>query len=225
MPAMMTPVMPLTAKQLRFCEEYLLDLNATQAAIRAGYSPRTAQEQSSRLLSNVMVAADIERRQRERSARTDVTADRVLLELSRIAFNDPRRMFRSDGTLKPPGEWDDDTAAIISGLEVEERRPLVEDAEEQPADERQEPQPHGGSLRRRRRSVSAHLHKVKRLDKLTALELLGKHLGMFREKVEVTGKDGGPIQLTAEQRAEAVAAILAQAAARLPPAPAANPTV
>ncbi len=68
----------LTPRQARFIDEYLIDLNATQAAVRAGYSRKTAQEQSSRLLSNVMVAAAIEKAMAKRSQRTEITQDQVL---------------------------------------------------------------------------------------------------------------------------------------------------
>lgn len=73
--------MALTDKQQAFVNEYLIDLNATQAAIRAGYSPKTAQEQSSRLLSNVMVAKAIEEAKKAREARTEVTQDWVIHEM------------------------------------------------------------------------------------------------------------------------------------------------
>jgi phage terminase small subunit len=76
----------LTPKQDMFVQEYLIDLNATQAAIRAGYSPATANEQGSRLLANASVAAAVERAKAERSARIGLTADRILEELSVIAF-------------------------------------------------------------------------------------------------------------------------------------------
>ena len=76
----------LTEKQRRFVEEYLVDLNATKAAIRAGYSERTAQEQASRLLSNVMVQEAIREAIAKRSARTEITQDRVLQELAAIGF-------------------------------------------------------------------------------------------------------------------------------------------
>jgi phage terminase small subunit len=82
----------LTAKQARFVAEYLVDLNATQAAIRAGYSARTANEQAARLLANVSVAAAVAEAQAARGKRTEVTQDRVALELARIAFGDPRRV-------------------------------------------------------------------------------------------------------------------------------------
>lgn len=79
---------PLTPKQARFVDEYLVDLNATQAAIRAGYAPKDADVQGPRLLGNVGIAAAVARAQAERSARIGLTAERVLEELSRLAFSD-----------------------------------------------------------------------------------------------------------------------------------------
>lgn len=81
--------MALTPKQQRFVQEYLIGLNATQAAIRAGYSERTAQEQSSRLLSNVMVQSAIAAQQKGREERANATADEVLREINRMAMVDP----------------------------------------------------------------------------------------------------------------------------------------
>lgn len=81
--------MPLTAKQDRFVQEYLLDLNATQAAVRAGYSAATAYSAGERLLKNVEVRAAIEAAKKARSERTGVTQDRVVAELARMAFYDP----------------------------------------------------------------------------------------------------------------------------------------
>ncbi len=80
----------LTPKQARFVEEYLVDLNATQAAIRAGYSPRRASEFGYSLLQKNTVQAAIEAAQRARSARTGVTADRVVQEIARVAFSSLR---------------------------------------------------------------------------------------------------------------------------------------
>lgn len=82
----------MTPKQLKFVEEYLADANATQAAIRAGYSARTAEQQGSRLLSNVEVAAAIAEAQRQRSERTAITADRVLTEAWAMLTADPREV-------------------------------------------------------------------------------------------------------------------------------------
>lgn len=156
----------LTPKQQRFVDEYLVDLNATQAAIRAGYSQKTANEQAARLLANVSVQTAIAERIKAREQRTEITQDKVVKELAKVAFGDPRNVMTwgpSGVKLKDSEELTDDEAAFVS--EVSETTTE-----------------HGGNL------------KLKTNDKLKALELLGKHLGMFREKVELTGKDGGPIQ-------------------------------
>lgn len=79
--------MDLTEKQKRFVAEYLIEANATQAAIKAGYSPRTANEQGCRLLAHVSVKEAIEKARRKRELRTDITADRVLHELADIGFD------------------------------------------------------------------------------------------------------------------------------------------
>lgn len=76
----------LAAKQQRFCDEYLIDLNATQAAIRAGYSPGTAEQAASRLLTIVKVSDEIAREMAERSKRTGINQDRVVKELAKLAF-------------------------------------------------------------------------------------------------------------------------------------------
>jgi phage terminase small subunit len=153
--------MPLTAKQLRFCEEYLIDLNATQAAIRAGYSAKSAGSIGDENLKKPEIETTIERLKAERRERTGINADRVLLELARLAYSDPRRLYRPDGTLRPPAEWDDDTAASISAVESEEEVTFSPDTES--------------------RTVTV-TRKVKRWDKKGALELLGKHLGLFTDK-------------------------------------------
>jgi len=75
----------LTEKQKRFCEEYLIDLNATQAAIRAGYPAKRASEQAYQLLQKTTVSAYIERLREEQQRRTEITADTVLGELAKIA--------------------------------------------------------------------------------------------------------------------------------------------
>lgn len=79
--------MALNEKQKRFCDEYLIDLNATQAAIRAGYSPKTANEQGARLLANVSVQARLQEALKKRAARVEITQDRVLKEFAAIGFS------------------------------------------------------------------------------------------------------------------------------------------
>ena len=140
----------LTAKQKKFVEEYLIDLNATQAAIRAGYSPNTAQEQSSRLLSNVMVKNEIDKAMAERSRRTGISQDRVLRELAKIAFVNPNDVINfSDATVKMTSE---ENLAAIASVKVKKIPGEYGDATER---------------------------EVKLYDKLRALDLLGKHLGIY----------------------------------------------
>src|SRR3954447_19481227 len=149
--------MPLNDRQARFVAEYLVDLNATRAAIRAGYSARTAYSAGERLLRNVEVGAAIAEAQAARSRRTEVTADRVVLELARVAFGDPRRVMSwgpGGVRLRPSAELADEEAAIVA--EVGETTTKE-----------------GGSLR------------VKTVDKLGALRLLGQHLGLFLERRHV----------------------------------------
>ena len=155
--------MALTPKQKRFVEEYLIDLNATQAAIRAGYSKKTADVQGVRLLGNVNIQAVIQEAIQKRSQRTEVTQDRVLLEYARLAFFDPRKLFHDDGRPKEMSELDDDTAASLAGLDVQE----VYDGVGQD------------------REFVGFVKKYKLANKLGALDSLGKHLGMFTDKVEM----------------------------------------
>jgi phage terminase small subunit len=156
----------LTAKQEAFVAEYLVDLNATQAAIRAGYSANTAQEQSSRLLSNVMVSEAVAAAQLARSQRTEITQDRVLQELARIGFSDIRKLFTEDGRLRHVTMLDDDAAAMVSSIEIDVKRTMVGDKAETDAE---------STL------------KVKLWDKKGALVDIGRHLGMFKDKLEISG--------------------------------------
>lgn len=103
----------LTEKQQRFVEEYLIDLNATQAAIRAGYSAKTADQQGSRMLANVKVQQAISVAMAERSKRTGINQDRVVLELARIAFVKMTDLVDSHGRIKD-NATDDDLACIES---------------------------------------------------------------------------------------------------------------
>ena len=168
--------MPLTAKQERFVEEYLIDLNATQAAIRAGYSERTADVQGPRLLGNVGVAEAIEQAQEERKERTGITQDRVLEELALLGFANMQDYMRvtSDG----------DAYLDLSELTREQAAAITEVTVEDFKDGR------GEDARDVRRT------KFKLADKRSALVDIGRHLGMFKDRVEHTGKDGGPIEVT-----------------------------
>jgi phage terminase small subunit len=147
----------LTAQQQRFVDEYLVDLNGTQAAIRAGYSAKTAQEQSSRLLSNVMVAAAVTAGQAARAKRVGITADRVLRELARVGFSDvtnyefggARGVVLSNGSPK---------TAMRAVSSIKQRTRTVEIGEA---------------------TVVTQEVEFKLWDKVSALEKMGRHLGMF----------------------------------------------
>jgi phage terminase small subunit len=158
--------MSLTPKQQRFVEEYLIDLNATQAATRAGYSKRTANEQGARLLANVSVRQHIEESKAKRSERTEITQDRVLQELARIAFFDIRKLYNEDGSMKKPTDLDDDTAAALVGIDIQETTIGGED---------------GGLIITR---------KAKVIERTGALTLAMRHLGMLTDKLQHSGEIG-----------------------------------
>lgn len=155
----------LTPRQERFVQEYLIDLNATQASIRAGYSPRAARQTGAENMAKPAVAAAIQAAQAARAARTHIKQDRVLQELARLAFSDLRRAFKEDGSLKLPHEWDDDTAAAIAGVDTITTSVGGSDDEA---------------------PLSLATKKVKVFDKGAALTLAMRHLGMLNDKVELT---------------------------------------
>lgn len=108
----------LTPRQAAFVQEYLVDKNATQAAIRAGYSPKTARSQGERLLTNAAIRKAVDTGLMDLAERVGLTAERVMQERMRLAFFDPRKLLDSEGNPKPLQDLDDDTAAAIAGLEV-----------------------------------------------------------------------------------------------------------
>lgn len=143
----------LTAKQQRFCDEYLIDLNATQAAIRAGYSPKTACEQASRLLANVKVQEVIAVKMAIRSKRTGINQDRVLMEIAKMAF------VNIDDVI-------DLNTAQVKETATKEDLACIQSVKIKPTE--------FGTER-----------EIKLCDKKSNLELLGKHLGMFKDRVEL----------------------------------------
>lgn len=149
--------MALTARQARFVEEYLIDLNATQAAIRAGYSRKTAGSQGFDLLKKPEIQAAIQEAQARRSQRTEITQDRVLAELAKIGFSDIRKLLSPGGNLVNPADMEDDIAGAVSSIEVVTRRlPGAGDDGEAEVE---------------------YVSKVRMWDKKGALETLLKHLG------------------------------------------------
>ncbi|CNI61121.1 terminase small subunit [Yersinia bercovieri] len=162
----------LTDKQELFAREYLKDLNATQAAIRAGYSEKTAQVQSSRLLSNAMVQDRIAGLKGDRCEEVGIDAAYVLRRLVEIDQMDVLDILLPNGELKPIKDWPKTWRTTLSGIDVTE---MSGDA-------------------------PGFLKKIKWPDKVKNLELLGKHVDVqaFKEnfKTEVTGANGGPIVTT-----------------------------
>jgi phage terminase small subunit len=112
----------MTRKQQLFVREYLVDLNGAKAAERAGYSRKTARQHAARLLTNVYISAEIERATAARMQRLEITADRVLQELAKLAFVDIRKLFNADGSMKRIHEIDGNTAAAIKSFECFERQ-------------------------------------------------------------------------------------------------------
>jgi phage terminase small subunit len=168
----------LNDQQERFCQEYVVDLNGTKAAARAGYSEKGAHVEASRLLRNPKVTARLSELQAARSKRTQITSDMVLLELAKLANSDLRRLFNANGELLPPSEWPDDVALAVSSVEVEE----LFDGYGQD------------------RTQIGYTKKVKFWDKPKALELLGKHLKLFTDKVEHSASESLEALLTGQRR-------------------------
>lgn len=148
--------MALTQKQRLFVDEYLIDLNATQAAIRAGYSPDTAKAIGCENLTKPDIRAHIDLVMAERSRRTGVNADRVIQELAKIAFVNATDVIDPKTATVKENALPEDTAAIQS-VKV---KTFGEDGLER---------------------------EIKMADKLRALEMLGRHLGMFKDKLELSG--------------------------------------
>lgn len=148
----------MNAKQQRFVDEYLVDLNATQAAIRAGYSEKTAGQMGFDLLKKPEIADAVAAAQQKRAERTHITQDRVLQELARVAFSDLRKAFKPDGALKLPQEMDDDTAAALAGIDTQTT--TIGGAED---------------------PTTLTTKKIKVFDKGAALTLAMRHLGMFEK--------------------------------------------
>ena len=156
----------LTEKQQRFVDEYLIDLNATQAAIRAGYSVKTANEQGSQNLAKLSIQQAIAEQMAERSKRTGINQDRVVLELAKMTD-----IVDNQGRIKSDASPDD--LACIESVKYKESESDT-----------------GSSVER----------EVKIASKLKALELLGKHLGMWNDKLDVNITQ--PIVITGEDALE-----------------------
>lgn len=171
------------AKLARFKQEYLTNgHNGAAAAIAVGCSPRSARLRAHEYLKRLRASGDLAETAQRVAALAELSTANVLTEVQRVAFNDPRRFYRDDGTLKPPGEWDAHMAACVQSIETIER------GEPGEADDELDAQPHGGALARKRNPKVAYIQKIKFWPKLDALDKLMKHQGLFerdnRQKVD-----------------------------------------
>jgi len=157
--------MALTDKQEMFCREYLIDLNATQAAIRAGYSKNSANEQGAQNLAKLSIAQRIIELKAERNGRVEVDADYVLRRLVEIDEMDVLDILLANGELKPIAQWPKVWRTTLSGMDVTE---MAGDA-------------------------AGLLKKIKWPDKVKNLELLGKHVTVQAFKENVKTEHGGAI--------------------------------
>jgi len=155
----------LTNKQERFCQEYVADYNGAAAVIRAGYSRNGANVAASYLLSQPEIAARIKELQLPRTKEITATQERIIQELSRIAFADVRELYDEKGHLKPIHELEAHVAATISEVTEEWRTDGSGEDKE-----------------------TVHTKKIKRNEKLRALELLMKQMQMFNETLHLTGE-------------------------------------
>jgi phage terminase small subunit len=172
------PVAKLTARQARFVDEYLITLSASEAARRAGYVKKHADVTGPRLLGNVGVAAEIARRQAERAVKTGITQERVLLETSLLAFSDVTHYLVDEqgNVVLAPGAPPDAMRALQS-IKRKFTKQFV-----------------AGEW------VTVVEVEVKLWDKPGVLKLAGRHVGLFPDKVEVSGPNGGPVPVAAIQR-------------------------
>lgn len=190
----------LTAKQQAFVDNYLVDLNATQAAIRAGYSKRTARQAGNELLSKPAIASAIAAAKTDRSAQTAIDAAWVLVRLVAEADANIGDLYDENGHLRPVAEWPLIwRQGLVSGIEVEE----LFDGE--------------GKNRK-------HVGRVTKLrfsDRIRRIELVGKHIGVqaFKEQLAVSGLDDLAARLARAKKRHLEAGAARPSAALPPPAP------
>lgn len=166
----------MTARQLMFCEEYLTDLNATQAAIRAGYSEKTAEQTASRLLTNVKVQEYIEKRKKDRIKRIEITQDAVLQEIAIVAFavaTDYAKVVEREATVEVDGK-------IVPLFDADGNPVKYRTVEPVLTEELTENQKRALAVIKKGRDG----FEIKPYDKMKALEMLGRHLGLWDKKPE-----------------------------------------
>ena len=166
------------ARRKSFVEAYLANGgNATQAAISAGYSEKTAYSAGGRLLKDVEISTQLQQRRAKLAEKYELTTESVIRSLAQAVHFDPRKLYNHDGTLKPIQDLDDDTAAALAGFEVSEDKSQG--------------------------AVVGYTKKVKWLDKNTAREQAMKHLGLYlednKQKSPLEGVSRDTLKLIAEK--------------------------
>jgi len=167
--------MALNPKQERFVAEYVANPNASEAARRAGYSARSAYSTGERMLRNAEVKAAIDAGLQQVKARIQLSMDRTLEEIARVAYADPRKLFDETGKLRPIHELDDITAATIASVEVSTESDRDDES-----------------------NTVTTTTKIKSWDKMRALDMAGRYHGLFKDRLEHTGKDGGPVRVVSD---------------------------
>ncbi|OWK18306.1 hypothetical protein AJ88_03750 [Mesorhizobium amorphae CCBAU 01583] len=183
----------LTAKQARFVDEYLIDLNATQAAIRAGYAKSGARTEGVRLLANAHIGASIAAGLKARSEKTKIDAEWLLTRLAEEALADVADLYDDAGNLKPMKEWPKVwRTGLVAGIDTQHEYETVDG---------------------KKKSVGV-VRKLRLSDRIKRLELIGRHVDVqaFRERVSHENPDGSP--MVSEETGRGLARLIAFALAR-----------
>lgn len=168
----------LTDKQEMFCQQYLIDFNGTQAAIRAGYSKESAQQIASENLLKPLVQSKIAELKLDVMGAVGITQAKVYQELARLAFFDIRKVYTDSGSLMPVKDIDDDSAAAIAGIKVFDEFGIDEEGN---------------------RIKTGETVEVKLINKVSALENIIKIAGWAAAtKTELTGANGLPLAVRQE---------------------------
>lgn len=146
---------PLSERQKKFCDEYLLDFNGTQAAVRAGYSKKSAKEQGSRLLTKINVQQYLNTKKQKAAAKFEISHERTLQEIGKIAYSNIKSLFNEDGSLKKISDMTDEEACLLSSVEVDE---IISE-----------------------KKKIGETRKVKLWDKTKGLEMLAKHFKIYSD--------------------------------------------
>ena len=167
---------PITRRQQRFIEEYMIDLNGTQAAIRVGYKPNTARTVAADLLALPNIKAAVDKAMKDLSLRTGVTAERVVKELALVGFANMADFINVDDegiiTVKSLDALPEGSSRVIKKVKQKRLRRIT---------------PNGKD------TIIKENYEFELCEKVKSLELLARHLGILHDKKEHTGKDGGPL--------------------------------